>query len=234
MTESLVALRDRREQVIARVSEAYAADLIDVDDLDRRLDLAHQARSVAELDQLVADLAPANSAPAPAGTPSTALVPAGSHAIDDPDRPEQKRLRVIMGAVERRGPWTMPRRMVTRVFWGSAELDFREASIAPGTSVLDVSVTMGSLELILPPWLAVDVDVSSFAAAVEERHRAPREPDPGRPLLRVTGAVRLGSLEISTRLPGESKVAAWRRARRERKALRSAETRALPPGREHM
>ena len=232
MTESLVALRDRREQVIARVSEAYAADLIDVDDLDRRLDLAHRARTVAELDQLVADLAPAAAAPAEA--PSTALVPAGSHAIDDPDRPDEKRLRVILGAVERRGPWTMPRRLTTRVFWGSAELDFREASISPGTSVLDVRVTMGSLELVLPPWLAVDVDVESLAASVEERHRAPREPDPGRPLLRVTGAVRLGSLEITTRLPGESKVEAWRRARRERKALRRAETRALPPGRGQM
>ena len=244
MADSLVALRDRREQVIARVSEAYAADLVDVDELDRRLDLAHGARTVAELDQLVEDLAPANAggvAPPAEGAPGTALVPAGSHAIDDPDRPADKRLRVIMGSVERRGRWTVPRHLRARVFWGAAELDFREASIAAGTTVLDVHVTMGSLELIVPPWLSIDVDVESFAGSVEELHRAPHEPDPSRPLLRVTGAVWFGSVEIATRLPGESKRDAYRRSRderraqrRERRALRRAERRALPPGRGQM
>lgn len=229
MSDSLVALRDRREQVIACVSEAYSADLVDVDELDRRLDLAHAARTLAELDQLVSDL----TVPA-AAAPTTALVPAGSHAIDDPERPSEKRLRVIMGSIERRGRWTMPRTLTTRVFCGSAELDFREASIAPGTSVLDVRVTMGSFELILPPWLSVDVEVESFVGSVEELHRAAHDPDPAQPLLRVIGAVRLGSLEISTRLPGESQVGAWRRRRRERRAMRKAARRALPPGRGQM
>ncbi len=222
MTESLVALRDRREQVIARLSEGYAADLLDVDELDRRLDLAHGAMTVAELDALVADLAPA---------PSTALVPAASRAIDDPMRAERKRLRIIMSSIERRGRWSVPRHLDARVFWGSGELDFREASIGPGLTVLDVRVTMANLELILPPWLAIDVDVSSFAGNVEERHRAPREPDPSQPLLRVTGAVRFGNLEISTRLPGETAGDARKREKRERKQLGSGGRAALPPGR---
>ena len=96
MAESLVALRDRREQVISRLSEGYARDLIDVDELERRLDLAHGAHSVAELDPLVADLGD----PAPAA--STALVRAGPTAIDDPERADARRLRVIMSAIERR------------------------------------------------------------------------------------------------------------------------------------
>jgi len=67
MAESLVALRDRREQVISRLSDGYARDLFDVDELERRLDLAHGARSVAELDQLVSDL----GEPVPSGAAST-------------------------------------------------------------------------------------------------------------------------------------------------------------------
>jgi hypothetical protein len=119
------------------------------------------------------------------------------------------------------------------VFWGNAELDFREASIGPGVTTLHVRVTMGALELVLPPQLAIDVDVSSFAGSVEERHRAPAEPDPSRPLLRVVGEVLFGSLEISTRLPGESARDARRRERRERKsrrALAAGTSRSLPPG----
>jgi hypothetical protein len=63
--------------------------------------------------------------------------------------------------------------------------------------------------------------------SVEERHRVPPDADPARPVLRLTGAVRLGNLEIETRLAGESRGDAHRRERRERKQLRKAERRAL-------
>ena len=52
-----------------------------------------------------------------------------------------------------------------------------------------------------------------------------------RPVLQLVGSVRLGNLEISTRLPGESSGDARRRERRERKQLRAAQQRALPEGR---
>lgn len=225
MTDSLVSVRDRRERAIARISEGYAQDLIDVDELERRLDLAHGARTVAELDALVADLAE----PAAAGTalvaPSTAAI-----AIDDPGRAEHKRLRAIMSSVERKGRWVVPRALDVRVFWGSVVLDFRDASFGPGVTTIEVKVTMGSLEVILPPDLAVDIDVSAFAGNVEERHRIPPQVDPTRPVLRFTGAVRFGNLETMTRLPGESRRDARRRERGERKQLRAAARRALPPG----
>jgi len=219
--DSLVALRDRREQVIARISDAYAHDLYDVDELDRRLDLAHAARTVADLDVLVADLA----------APTTALVPMTTQAIDDPNRLDRRKMRAIMSALERKGTWVVPRNMQVRAFWGSVELDFREGSLAPGITTLDLRVIMGSVELILPPSLAIDVDVSSIMGSCEERHRAPVEADPARPFLRVTGSVLMGSVEILTRLPGETARDARKREKRERKALRSGDSRALPPGR---
>ena len=222
MAESLVALRDRRDQVIARVSEAYAQDLFDIDELDRRLDLAHKALTVADLDALVADLGA-----------QTALVVQPSLALDDPGRPQAKSLRVIMSSVERRGAWIVPKQLTTRVFWGNAELDFREASLGPGATTIDVRVTMGSLEIILPPSLAIDVDVSSLMGSVESRHRAPAQLDPSRPFLRVTGSVVMGSIEVLTRLPGESRRDTWKRERRERKEKRRlarAERKALRSG----
>jgi hypothetical protein len=243
MAESLVALRDRREQVISRLSDGYARDLIDVDELERRLDLAHGARSVAELAPLVADLGDLEP-----GTASTALVVAGPTAVDDPERAQTRGLRVIMSSIERRGRWTVPRSLDLRVLWGNAELDFREASLGPGITTIHVRVFMGNFEVVLPPNLAIEVDVSSFAGAVTERHRVPPDDDPGRPQIRIVGTVRFGNLDITTRLPGESARDAYRRERRahkelreserdadrierrERRQLRRASRRALPPG----
>lgn len=222
MAESLVALRDRRERVIARLSDGYAQDIFDVDELERRLDLAHGARTVAELDALIADLAPASS-------PSTALAVASPTAIDDPNRLDTKRQRVVMSSIERRGRWSVPRNLDLRVVWGNAELDFRDASLGPGVTTIHVRVLMGNVEVVLPPNLGIDVDVSSFAGAVTERHRVPPDDDPSRPMIRIVGTVRFGNLEITTRLPGETAHDAYKREKRERKQLRK-ESKALPPG----
>ncbi len=201
-TTNLVVLRDRREQAIARISACYADDILDVEELDRRLDLAYSARTIAELDALVVDLA----VPAATTAPSTALVrvAATTLAVDDPSRAPSKRLRAYLGSVERRGRWSVPRQLEVRTFWGSVELDFRDASLAPGVTTIDVHVTMASLEVIVPPGLAVDIDLSCFAGSVEERHRVPPDDNPTRPMLRFTGSVRFGSFELVTRLPGDS------------------------------
>jgi hypothetical protein len=165
------------------------------------------------------------------------MPPGGSAAewrrgsIDDPDRAATKKLRVVMSSIERRGRWSVPRALDLRVLWGNAELDFRDASLGPGTTTIHVRVFMGNLEVILPPYLGIDVDVSTFAGAVTERHRVPPDADPARPLIRIVGTVRFGNLEITTRLPGESAGDAYRREKRERKQLRKTETKTLPPGR---
>jgi hypothetical protein len=123
----------------------------------------------------------------------------------------------------------VPRQLDLRVLWGNAELDFRDASIGPGVTTIHVRVFMGNFEVILPPNLGIDVDVSSFAGSVEERHRVPPDADPARPLIRIVGTVRFGNLEVTTRLPGETARVAYRREKRERKQLRKTD-KALPPG----
>jgi hypothetical protein len=218
---SLVALRDRRERVIARLTECYERDLIDVDELDALLDKAHAANTLAELDKLVAGLGE--------GPRVRHVV----HSTNDPSRLDTKYLTVMFSTVERTGHWVVPRTLIARMMFGNVLLDFRDASLAAGITTLDLSTTFGNIELLLPPWLAIDVEVASIGGAVEERHRIARDLDPSEPLLYLMGVVRFGNLHISTRLPGESRTEAKKRENRERRA-QSAAQRALPAARGQM
>jgi hypothetical protein len=223
--QNLIALRDRREQVIALLTDRFAQDLIDVDELDARLDRAQTALTVAELDAIVADLATP-------GAPTTALAPRADPTIvrDAPDRPATKSIWCVMSGVDRRGRWLVPREMKIRCIMGGGKLDFRDADFGPGVTEVRVTAIMGGLEIIVPPNLAIDVDASAFMGGFEQRHRAPTTPDPGRAMLRITGFAVMGGVDIKTLLPGESARDARRREKRERKALRDRPARALPPG----
>src|SRR5438034_1078412 len=122
-------LTDRRDVIIERLSAGYANGMFEVDELERRLVLVHAASSSAELDALVTDLPPAAT---------TALVPV-------------QRVRVVLGSVERRGPWAVPQQLRARVVCGNLELDLREARLASGVTTIEVDVTMGNVAIVVPP-----------------------------------------------------------------------------------
>lgn len=218
----LVSLRERREQVIATLTEQFSRDTLDLEELEQRLDLAHRADNVGALDRLVADL------PAPAAT--TALT---RPTVDDAALarwPVRRRLAAILGGFEKKGAWVCPRQVSIVAILGGGELDLREAELAPGVTELHITAIMGGVELIVPPWLSVECSATAILGGFEELHRAPVSPEPERRILRVTGVAIMGGVDIQTRLPGESRRDARRRDRREAKALKRAAA-ALPEAR---
>lgn len=219
----LVALRDRREAVIQILTDSFANDLLDVDTFEERTARAHQATTVAALDALVGDLAPL-----PKEAKRAPLVRVETDGARE--RPDTRRAMAIFGSVERRGHWVVPRRLTTVSVFGSSVLDFREASFAPGVTEVHARVVFGSLEIIVPPQLAVECEGTGVFGSFE--HAGAAVADPDRPVLRVVGAAVFGSVEIETRLVGESGRDARRRRRRERKALRDGRPLELPPRRD--
>jgi hypothetical protein len=204
-----------RDQTIARLSDAFATDVIDVDEFERRVTVAQRSDSLAEIQSLVADLpVRASGALAPA-SPARAVVPAG---------PIRRRgtLFTIMGGVERRGSWNVPRTLNVGVLMGGAKLDLRDAWLPPGTIELRVAALMGGVEIIVPPHLAVEAEGVAIMGGFDHVDRAPTEPDPQAPLLRVTGLALMGGVQIEMRLPGESSREARKRRRRERRARERA------------
>jgi hypothetical protein len=226
---ALQRVHDARERVIARLSDAFARDELDVDEFERRVTVAHTSDALAQIEELVSDLAAATTT-AELAPATVAMVPAG----EGQEAPAQT-VFAVFGGVDRRGAWTVPRNFRVIAMMGGAHLDLREARFPRGVVDLEVKAIFGGVQILVPPGLAVEVNGSAIMGGFQNVNRSPPTPDPDAPLLRVRGLAIMGGVDISMRLPGESDRDAARRlrkaARHERKALRrerKAERRALP------
>jgi Domain of unknown function (DUF1707) len=150
---ALVALRQRRQEVIDRLTDDFARDLIEVDEFEMRVDQAHRAPSIEALEKVVADLAPleATAQPIsperamelhPSRTPATALAT---------NRAERRWAVAVMGGVERKGSWRVPHTLRVVCVMGGAEIDFREVDLPPGVTQVKIVCMMGGAEIIVPP-----------------------------------------------------------------------------------
>lgn len=219
LKENLVALRDERERCVEVLSEAFATDLLDVDEFERRVDLAHQADTVNALVVLRNDLEGLQTTEH-AANESSALVPVADiqsqQALTLAQAPTKWCVGLI-GAVERKGRWRVPKKLRVTTVIGGALLDFREAIFAPGVSFVHVLACIGGIEILVPPSLAVECDGIGVMGGFESMERCPVVPDPSQPLLRISGLTFMGGVEIITCLAGETAGDARRRHKRERR-----------------
>ena len=107
---------------------------------------------------------------------------------------------------------------------GGANLDLREARFPPGVIDIEVTAVMGGINIVVPPGLAVQMHGSAIFGGFADINRAPANPDPDAPLLRVHGLTMMGGVNVEMRLPGESERGARRRgaARAARRAAGAA------------
>jgi len=211
-----------RDRVIARLSDHFAHDALDVDEFERRVTVAQTAEDPGQIEALLGDLpdlaSGAAAAPAVVPTVVTALVP---------DERDRDTLYAIFGGIDRRGTWTVPRRMKIVAVFGGANLDLREARFPPGVVEMDVTAVMGGINIVVPPGLAVQMHGSAIMGGFADINRAPANPDPDTPLLRVRGLTMMGGVNVDMRLPGESERGARKRQRRELRDEQRAERREL-------
>ncbi len=225
---SRAALRDAREDARQQLTTAYAEDLIDADELDDRLERLENATSTALVQQLCADLAPAT----PAAAPSVALAVRESESPAVIEPAPESQIVAVFSETQRRGRWVPARNNQVYAAFGSAELDLREVDLPPGVTEIKVKAGLGSVEIYVLPGTRVQMECSAILGSAElDEPSVPPAPDG--PIVRITGLVVLGSVEVHERLVGEGAWSGWRRRRKARKALRAERKRkrkALPPG----
>jgi class 3 adenylate cyclase len=171
----LRASHEDRDRVVEVLRTAAGDGRLTADDLDQRLEAALTARTLADLEPLLADLTTATVA----------------------DVPDLARIKCASGSAKRGKSWVVPRRLEIDVSSGSVQLDFRQAVIAVPDLRIHAQVASGSLKLITRPGILVDADdvtVSSGSVKVI--------PSPGpdaKVELRVKISGRVGSGSVSAR-----------------------------------
>ncbi|HEY2410162.1 MAG TPA: LiaF domain-containing protein [Polyangiaceae bacterium] len=192
------ALRAAREKTIEQLTTAFTRDELSLAEFEARLDRAYAVATENELPTLVSDLSAEVTAVELTPPSAVELAPLASET-------RMQRTVAILGSVERRGHWTLARASGAKAVLGSVVIDLRDVALQPGVTTLEVSALLGSVEIIVPPQLAVESFGSSILGSFESLQRVPRVSDPELPVLRVTGRAVLGSVEVYTR-PEESRM----------------------------
>ncbi len=187
---------ERREAIVAKLSQAFASGRIEMEDFELRTERAMRARTEQDLDAALDGLSTPTMTPVPSVNPP-------EFAVDHPRRHTSKLTFVVMGGVDRKGRWTPARRHLAIAWMGGAFLDFREAVLRPGVTDVYCFAKWGGIEIAVPPGL--DVDVSGFAlmGSLERVAQESGSTDPRRPQLHFHALAVMGGIEVKVLKPGE-------------------------------
>ena len=208
---------EERQATVDRLCAHFARDAMNTTELERRLDIAYAARTRAELIALERDLPglPSETRPAVPEPSPSASVPV------DPARPVQDHDLIvsIWGATERKGSWVPPRQLTAVTVMGGTDLDFRQAAFATETVSIRLLALMGGVDIVVPPGVRVEWGGIALMGGVSTPE-PDTPPAPDAPVIRISGLVCMGGVDVVERHPGESARDARRRIKRDRRARR--------------
>lgn len=193
-TSNLPSVRydgDARERTVARLSEAYANDMLTMGEFELRMEAVYRAAGHADLERLTADLPMAGNAAAQA---ASGLI-----------RGARQKLTATFSSAEGVHFAVMPTLFEIRALFGNVELDLRHTIFHPGVTEISIDATVGKIELVLPADVIVERhgDFTFCSYAVKDKGFKRRDfPFPlDAPVVRFSGRAFLSNIEIKRVLP---------------------------------
>ncbi|MDZ7781166.1 MAG: DUF1707 domain-containing protein [Gemmatimonadota bacterium] len=217
-------LERSRQKAVDELCEHFANDRLTVEEFERRVDSAHQARTSAELRGLLDDLPQSRNTAVTHGRESSSSDSETRYTLAEPDRVKDRGIVIaVLGGTGRKGRWSPARSNFVLAVMGGAELDFREAVLPPGVTEVQIYTVWGGVDIVVPPDIHVESHGFALLGGFEHAAGDAVDPAPGTPTLRITGMAIMGGVDINVRRPGETVRDARRRRRLERKQRRRNE-----------
>jgi hypothetical protein len=167
-----------RERAVDLLGDALADGRLTAVEHAERMERAYTSRTLGELAALTIDLAPAEQQPV---------------RVDD--RP----VHALFGSLRRSGRWVVPARFPVTAVFGTVELDLREAILQRRHIVIDANVLCGTVHLLVPEGVRVDVAtrmvLSSRVLKVRPAGERAGQVDEG-PIIEIGGTLVLGSIKV--------------------------------------
>jgi hypothetical protein len=184
-----------RHQVAEILREAAGEGRLDLDELDDRLEATYAARTYADLVPITFDL------------PAHGRQPAQAHLQPSPvvAGPAQENHVAILGGLDRRGVWVVPRQMSVFAMMGGADLDLREARFAAHEVVITVNAFMGGAQITVNPHTNVVMEGTGIMGGYSgPDSRTPAELDANSPTVRLRGVAIWGGVSVERKpMPGQ-------------------------------
>jgi len=205
-TTTPVALRAQRELTIRTLCDHFAADRLETMEFERRLDVANRATTPAELVALTADLVAQQAAAAQAPTSAPVAAQAGRPVERSSVASRAHQLIVgIMGGATRRGRWAPAQESTAIGVMGGVMLDFRDAQLPPGETVVHAYAFWGGVSIVVPPELDVTVNGVGIMGGFDHFGHQTANPAPDAPRLRIDGVAVMGGVDVQVRGPDDAR-----------------------------
>jgi len=170
-----------RQEVVDRLRAGAADGLLSLDEFGDRVGDALGARTVGELDRVVADL------PVPAARP--AGVP--------PARARRRVIGVLSGN-RVHGRWRPARPTTAVAVLGGCQVDLCDADVPPGDIEIRAVAILGGVEVLVPE--GVSAELSGVAVLGAKAYRVRRSAArPGAPRVHVRATAVFGGVTVRTR-----------------------------------
>ncbi len=168
------------------LAEAFARDLITMEELEKRLHLVQEAHSNGEISTYLEDL------------PRDLLDPVKEEdyadlSITDAQKSKNEYTTVLSSNVLR-GKQLRRKTIKAKVILGEQILDYSKTVLEPGRYFVDLKTVLGETRIIVPSEYAVTVEMRNFMSEIKDS--TDRMPDAATPEIVVTGKAILGSVKI--------------------------------------
>nr|WP_308312736.1 DUF1707 domain-containing protein [Streptomyces sp. ISL-11] len=178
--------RDRTADVLR---DALGEGRLTPEEHSERVGAAYEARTVGELEAVVADLPRSPSAP-------RYETPAGAYG-SSPGADATENLVAVFGGATRKGRWRVPWRTNAFALFGGIEIDLTEAVFERREIVVNAVAIFGGVEIKVPENVSLRSTGGGVFGGFDVRTMEAR--DPGAPVVSVTGFAVFGGVEARPR-----------------------------------